>query len=68
MNTFSFSSASEKSERWYHPKQVQLGQSVFEKHCMACHGKNAAGITSDWRQAYHLYRSGNYIVRMIEIF
>lgn len=29
---------------------IQLGESTFEKNCIACHGVQAQGLTKDWKQ------------------
>ncbi len=36
--------------RWYTPSQVDSGRDVFRTHCASCHGKNAEGITRDWKK------------------
>ena len=38
------------SGRWYTQSQVDKGQIVYEKTCLACHGTQAQGITADWRK------------------
>ncbi len=39
-----------KQKRWYSIEQVQTGKKVFLKHCAVCHGKEAQGLTNDWRK------------------
>ena len=36
--------------RWYNNEQVLVGAQVFAEHCAVCHGDNAEGRVSDWRQ------------------
>ena len=36
--------------RWYTPLQISNGATVFKKHCASCHGDEAQGLISDWRQ------------------
>lgn len=44
------SSNNEKIEgRWYTQNQVEQGSNVFKTNCLECHGKNAQGITKDWK-------------------
>ncbi len=36
--------------RWYTASQVDTGQKVFRTHCASCHGRDAEGITGDWKK------------------
>ena len=36
--------------RWYNNEQVLVGAQVVAEHCAVCHGDNAEGRVSDWRQ------------------
>ena len=29
---------------------TRIGQAVFEKNCLSCHGKEAQGLTKDWKK------------------
>ncbi len=31
-------------------KEVALGKTVFNKNCASCHGKEAVGLTKNWKQ------------------
>ena len=31
-------------------KEVALGEAVFDKNCVSCHGKSAIGLTKNWKQ------------------
>lgn len=44
-------------ERWYSPKLVQEGETIFINSCASCHGQKAQGIHSDWREPL---ADGNY--------
>lgn len=35
--------------RWYTAQQVEMGKTVFERHCASCHGIRAQGAAGDWR-------------------
>ena len=37
-------------DRWYTSSQVKNGAVVFRNGCASCHGDEAQGIVSDWRQ------------------
>lgn len=37
-------------ERWNSAEQVALGRQVFAQNCALCHGKEAQGTVSDWRE------------------
>ena len=37
-------------ERWNSAEQVVLGREVFAQNCAVCHGTEAQGIVSDWRE------------------
>lgn len=41
---------SETPTRWYNNEQVLVGAQVFAENCAVCHGDNAEGRVSDWRQ------------------
>ena len=44
-------SAESKLEgRWYTEAQLQSGQKIFLDNCAVCHGKQAQGLTPDWRK------------------
>ncbi len=43
-------SAASETGRWYQNSQVVTGQTVFSRHCSACHGSEAQGSTDNWRQ------------------
>jgi len=36
--------------RWYTHDQVTLGAKLFSENCAVCHGKEAEGTVSDWKQ------------------
>ncbi len=36
--------------RWYTNTQLESGQKVFLNNCAVCHGKQAQGLTEDWRK------------------
>ena len=36
--------------RWYNQSQLTLGTRVFAENCATCHGSQAEGTVSDWRQ------------------
>ncbi len=36
-------------ERWYTGAQLESGQKVFLGNCAVCQGKQAQGLTADWR-------------------
>jgi mono/diheme cytochrome c family protein len=38
------------SESGKAPNSVALGQTIFTKNCMDCHGNKAQGIAEDWRK------------------
>ena len=38
------------SGRWYSAEQVARGKSLFQQHCAACHGEQAQGKTTNWKQ------------------
>ena len=35
--------------RWYTQKQVDLGQAIFNEHCLVCHGDSGKGAVQDWQ-------------------
>ena len=37
-------------ERWNSVEQVALGREVFTQNCAVCHGAEAQGTVSDWRE------------------
>ena len=37
-------------ERWNSTEQVVLGREVFTQNCAVCHGAEAQGTVSDWRE------------------
>ena len=41
---------SRAQERWYTPGQLESGQQIFLGNCAVCHGKQAQGLTANWRQ------------------
>jgi len=43
-------SADSATGRWYSESQVERGARVFARHCAACHGARAEGLSEDWRQ------------------
>jgi len=43
--------------RWYTSSQISNGTTIFKKHCSSCHGEEAQGLTTDWRQTLS---DGNY--------
>ena len=36
--------------RWNSAEQVVLGREVFTQNCAVCHGAQAQGTVSDWRE------------------
>lgn len=36
--------------RWYSEAQEVAGSQVFAQNCAVCHGEQAQGLTSDWRE------------------
>ena len=40
----------ESGERWYSIADVTAGSDVFQENCALCHGEQAQGLVSDWRQ------------------
>lgn len=47
----------EDSRRWYNDSQVKQGELLFARHCAACHGNRAQGLTADWKK---VDADGNY--------
>lgn len=40
----------DSGDRWYAIGQVTAGAGVFQQYCALCHGEQAQGLVSDWRQ------------------
>lgn len=40
----------EAQGRWYTREQVLLGAGLFSENCAVCHGEEAQGIATDWKQ------------------
>ena len=38
-------------------KSANLGQSVFDKNCIACHGQAGEGLTKDWKKGMQMENS-----------
>ena len=38
------------ASRWYRESQVTAGAQVYSLNCAQCHGEQAQGMVSDWRQ------------------
>ncbi len=38
------------SGRWYTSTQIVNGAEIFKNNCASCHGDNAQGTTTNWRQ------------------
>jgi mono/diheme cytochrome c family protein len=46
----SANTGNEQVRRWYTAAQVETGSVVFQQHCAQCHGEQAQGLSSDWRE------------------
>lgn len=40
----------QQPQRWYTESQITYGETVFNQHCMSCHGAKAAGLGDNWQQ------------------
>lgn len=40
----------EASERWYSSEHIKIGQNVFMQNCAVCHGNQAQGLVTEWKQ------------------
>lgn len=38
------------TKRWYSSNDVKTGQHLFKQHCAVCHGEEAQGVVTDWKQ------------------
>ena len=36
--------------RWYSKQQVETGSAIYEKNCSECHGAEAGGSVSNWKE------------------